>query len=220
LLPGLGFDCRIFQNLDFEDFEVEHINWIDPLEGETFHDYSIRIFENRTVKDEKTILIGYSLGGMAAQEIATFYDIEKIIIISSIKSGKENPLHFRIVNPLRIFKLFTKIFCVKSIKYWGKAHGYIREEELALFRSLIMRQSNSYLKWSLRELSIWKFKANQRNPKIFHIHGDSDKTFPIGLIHELDVVVKNGSHLMLYKQPKEISGLVLKELKAIRNKLV
>jgi hypothetical protein len=46
LISGLGYDCRIFQNIDFDNFKVEYINWIEPLLGESLHDYSIRLFEN------------------------------------------------------------------------------------------------------------------------------------------------------------------------------
>jgi hypothetical protein len=42
LIPGLGFDFRIFQNIDFEDFEVEYINWIEPKLEESLLDMNFQ----------------------------------------------------------------------------------------------------------------------------------------------------------------------------------
>ena len=34
LLPGLGFDHRIFARLDLGGLDVEYINWIEPKDKE------------------------------------------------------------------------------------------------------------------------------------------------------------------------------------------
>jgi pimeloyl-ACP methyl ester carboxylesterase len=213
LIPGLGFDCSIFQNLDFEDFKVEYINWIEPLMDETLHDYSKRLFENRWMNDEKIILIGHSLGGIVAQEIATAYKIEEVILISSIKSDKENPFHFRMIKPLRLYKLFSKEISIKTVKYWGKYHGFVNPEAIALFKSMLHKQTNTYLQWTLKALSIWKSPIVPVTTKVFQIHGALDKNFPIKLIHLPDVVVEGGDHVMVYNQGIVVGGILVEELR-------
>jgi len=71
LIPGLGYDCQIFKNLDLKDFEVQHLNWIEPKTGEKLHEYSQRLFAKVEKSSKKTILIGHSLGGIVSQEIAS-----------------------------------------------------------------------------------------------------------------------------------------------------
>jgi len=43
-IPGLGYDCRIFDNLNLPDFKIEYLNWIEPQKDETIHNYSQRLF--------------------------------------------------------------------------------------------------------------------------------------------------------------------------------
>jgi pimeloyl-ACP methyl ester carboxylesterase len=213
LIPGLGYDFRIFQNIDFEDFKVECIEWIEPKRNESLHDYSIRLFDNRWVSDEKIILIGHSLGGIVAQEIASAIKVDGIILISSIQSDKENPLHFRMIQPLRLYKLFTKSICLKTVKYWGPNHGFINQEDKELFKSMVNKQTNTYLQWALKALSIWKSPTLPATTKVFQIHGTDDKNFPIKLIKHPNSIIKDGNHIMVYKQPEKIKGVLIQELK-------
>ena len=64
-LPGLGFDKRIFQNLQLPDYECVYLHWIDPLDKqERLVDYAKRLSEQIEIDDAPTILIVHSLGGI------------------------------------------------------------------------------------------------------------------------------------------------------------
>ena len=140
LIPGLGFDNRIFENLELNKFDYEYLNWIDPIENESIQNYAHRFSEGIDDDSSKEIiLIGHSLGGIIAQEIAVFKPIKKIILIACITSRTELPLHFKIMSPLRIYKLFSKELTEKTIRYWGKNHDYETQEEQAF-----MRQKEDY----------------------------------------------------------------------------
>lgn len=214
LIPGLGFDQRMFQKLDLKGLDIEYIHWIEPKQKEDIHDYARRLFsmiDNR----EDNILIGHSFGGIVAQEIAKVKKIKKIILISSIKSRKELPLHFKIVQPLRIYKFFTKGFCLKTVRFWGKNHGYESREEVDLFKSMVGQQSNTYLQWALKALSVWNPSPVPKHTSIFHIHGDKDQTFPIGRIQQADVVIRNAGHFMVYKGKHNLNQIILEVLDAV-----
>ena len=43
LIPGLGFDCRIFRHLDWGAHPVVHLNWIEPEEAEGLTHYARRL---------------------------------------------------------------------------------------------------------------------------------------------------------------------------------
>jgi len=213
LIPGLGFDNRMFENLELENVDFEYLNWIDPLEIESIKNYAIRLSE-RIEHDSgsEVILIGHSLGGIIAQEIAAIRPIRKVILLSSIKSRKELPLHFKVMSPLRIYKLFTKQLTRNTIKYWGRSHDYESQEEQALVIDMVNKQSNHYLQWALNQLSIWKKPVSNLDTQIIHIHGDLDKTFPVKLIGQPYKVIPKGGHFLVYKQAYLISTILMAEL--------
>ena len=213
LIPGLGFDNRIFDKFLFEDIDFEYVNWIEPERNESITKYAQRISERINENLGKIILIGHSLGGILSQEISTLKNIDRIILISSIKSREELPFHFKIINPLNLHRLFTKNLVTKTIKFWGKRHEYESWEEQQLVKDMINNQSNFYLQWALKQLSIWKSPKIPSSTKIFHIHGDSDKTFPIRLITNPHEIVKNAGHFMVFKHSSTLNKMVIEELK-------
>jgi len=207
LIPGLGYDDRIFHNLDLSEFEIEYLNWIEPLKNEHVHAYAQRLFATAKTSSKKTILIGHSLGGIVSQEIASVQPIEKIILVSSLKSRKELPLSFKIVKPLRLSKLFTKWVCIKSVRFWGKSHGF-DTVTTKLFKSMIKKQTNTYLQWALKALSSWQEPKIPDTTEIIRIHGTNDKTLPYKLIEKPDLVIKNGSHICVINKAEIISEFI------------
>jgi pimeloyl-ACP methyl ester carboxylesterase len=212
LIPGLGYDHRIFKNLDLSVLATECINWIEPNRNEKIHEYSKRIFSHIEKTDDEITLIGHSLGGIVAQEIASIRKVNKIILISSIKSRKELPLSFKIVGLLHLYKIFTKEISIKTIKYWGKNHGFQTPKEKDLFKSMVGKQTNKYLQWALRELSSWQEPNIPNSTKLIQIHGTNDKTFPFKLVDNPDFIIENGSHILVYKQATKISELITKQI--------
>jgi pimeloyl-ACP methyl ester carboxylesterase len=219
LIPGLGYNCRIFENLNLTNLDIEYLNWIEPKNGEILHDYSQRLFSKIKKTSKKIILIGHSLGGIVSQEIASVNKIEKIILLSSIKSRKEMPFSFKIVKPLLIDKLFTKELSLKTIRFWGKNHGFDTEDDKALFKSMVEKQTNKYLQWALRELSIWQEPEIPNHTKLAQIHGTKDKTFPFKLIDKPNFIIKNGTHNFVYKQAEKTTEILHREINQVLNKI-
>lgn len=212
LIPGLGYDHRIFKNLNLSDYNVQYLNWIEPISGEEIHDYAQRLFAKVEKASEEIILIGHSLGGIVAQEIASENQIEKIFLVSSIKSRKELPTFFKWIKPLFLDKLFTKEMSIKTIKYWGRTHGFENTSEIDLFKSMVGKNTNSYLQWALRALSCWHEPPIKFPTKIIHIHGTEDKTFPYRLIEKPDFTIENGSHICILKKAEELTVIIKNEV--------
>lgn len=212
LIPGLGFDNRIFEKLELRGIERTFLNWIEPKKNETLKEYAVRFSKSIETNSEDVILIGHSLGGIIAQEIAAILPVSKIILISSIKSRNELPNHFKIMKPLGIYRLFSKELTAKTIRFWGKRHDYETSEEQLLVVDMVNKQSNNYLRWALRQLSIWNEPETSSKTEIFHIQGDLDKTLPLKLIKNLDKRIKNAGHFMVYRKSKLINEIVENEL--------
>ena len=209
-IPGLGYDHRIFENLDLPFSNVEYINWIEPKPNEKLEDYSKRIFSPFINVEDEIILLGHSFGGILAQEIARIKTIKKIILISSIKSRKELPLMFKAINKFRLHKIFTKELCIRTVKFWGRSHGFAKDSDKALFKSMVGKNSNYYLQWALKGLSSWEKSELPSTTNLIQIHGPKDKTFPIGLIENPNFVIEDGDHLLVYQKANEMSKLTTK----------
>lgn len=210
-IPGLGFDHRIFRNLRLPDLSKTYLDWIEPTQGESVPSYAKRLAKD-IPEDEESILVGHSFGGVMCQEIAAQKSIQKIILISSIQSGKELPLQLKIVSPLRLDRFFTKEFTVRTLPYWGSFHDYSKGEEQELIQSMVETQSNASLQWSLKRLSRWEKALVPSTTSIVHIHGDKDRTLPIHKLRKVDHLITGGGHFMVYNRAGEIEALIEKAL--------
>lgn len=212
LIPGLGFDRQIFSKLEIGSASLQYLNWIEPLKKEDLRSYAKRLAKDIADNGEKTILIGHSLGGIVSQEIACFRAIDQVILISSIKSRTELPAFFKLVKPLGLQKLFRKGWTINTVKYWGKQQDYVSQEEQDLFKDMVAKQSNHYLQWALKTLSIWKEPNVPARTTITQISGALDKTFPIKLIDQPDYQIEDGAHFMVYRQAQRMSQIIKTEL--------
>ena len=137
-LPGLGFDSRIFSKIDFGDAEVHHMEWMEPLSiNEPVGTYAGRLAASLKTSGQGIILVGHSFGGIMAQEIARHVPVNKIILVSSVKSRSELPAWFRAVEILGAHRIFYKKPILSSFPVWATLGGYTSPEERALFRSMI-----------------------------------------------------------------------------------
>lgn len=210
-IPGLGLDERIFGKIDFGQIQVRHLNWIVPERDESIADYAKRMTVKIEKTNEKIILIGHSFGGIMAQEMAQFIDIEKIILVSSIKSIDEKPWHIRLIEPLGLYRFFTKKLTLSTFWIWAKQHGYRTGAEQQLFKNMIGKQPDDYLQWAIKTLSKWSGPSRNNIP-VVQIHGENDKTFPIHLLKQPLYRIKDGSHFMVFSQPDIVGKMILEAM--------
>lgn len=211
-IPGLGYDCQIFKHLDLGEVETECIEWIEPKKVESIRDYAQRLFA-QVVEEEKVVLIGHSFGAVVAQEFAQLKKVDKIILLSSIQSSEELPFFLRVLSPLGLYKLFNKEFSIRTVKYWGRGHGFANAVDQELFKSMVGKHSNHYLQWALHALSSWQSPTLPIQTQLTQIHGTADKTLPIGSINKADILIEGGSHIMVYHQAPRISEILVGEIK-------
>ena len=90
-MPGLAASPTIFENIKLpeDQFEMRFLEWFLPQEKESIESYALRMTEK--IQHENPVLVGVSFGGVLVQEMAQFLNLDKIIIISSIKSSDEMP---------------------------------------------------------------------------------------------------------------------------------
>ena len=197
----------MFSNLQLNGHELVHLPWLQPNKKETIEAYARRMME--PVHDSSPILLGVSFGGMIGIEIAKQKKLEKLILVSTIKSIHELPAWMKMAGKMQL----NKVLPIRSYKFTEKIDndrlGVSNEEERIMVQAYRHAADPIYMNWAVNAVLNWKNKWLPDN--IIHIHGEKDKIFPVKKV-KAHHVVKNGTHLMIYNRGKEISDLISKAL--------
>ena len=199
-ISGLGADEKAFAKLHVEGYELVHLPWLMPVQKETIEQYATRMLTN--IKDKNPVLMGLSFGGIMSIEIARQIPVEKVILISSIKSSKEIPGWMKLAGRLKI----NKIIPIRSYEFLEPVQNHFigasSSSEKEMVRAYRKNVSEKYLNWAVNQVLNWK---NDWQPaSLYHIHGNADKIFPIKKISANYIVDKAG-HLMIMNKHKEVN---------------
>lgn len=204
IISGLGADERVFSKLSLPS-TVVHLNWIKNKPKESLSMYAKRMAVS--ISDSKNaILIGLSFGGIVAQEIAAQREIGKLIIINSVKTRNEIPLHLRLVGDLGLHKLFpTQIFShplFKPISYFF--FSLKTREEKVLLDQIFDNADYNYIEWCIDKVLKWPGKNKTINP--IHIHSKGDRIFPARNI-KVDAL-STGDHFAVFSISHEVDEIL------------
>jgi len=204
LISGMGADERLFRNLDLSGYDAIPVTWIEPQLHDTLADYAAKLIQQFSIKAGDSV-IGVSLGGMMATEIAKQVELKYVILISSIKCRAEAPWYYGVFIALPIYKWLSAEF-IRSIGWWFKpVMGKMAGIHADLFYSMLQNTSPVFLKWSIGASLNWDNVVAP--PNITHLIGDADKVFDYKRIKDA-VVIKGGDHMMVFNRAKEISPIV------------
>ena len=198
-MPGLAASSSIFEKIKLPEnvFETHLLDWIMPENAETLTMYAERM--SKLVQHEKAVLIGVSFGGILVQEMAQFLDIQKIIIISSVKSNKELPSRMKIAKTTKAYKLIPTSLLSNVDALTKYAFGTIIKERLNMYKKYLIMSDKVYLDWAIEQVVCWERTIIDDN--VIHIHGDNDSVFPVQNIKEY-INVKGGTHIMIVNRYK------------------
>jgi pimeloyl-ACP methyl ester carboxylesterase len=202
LISGLGADERVFSRLDFIGHEVFHIKWITPQMHDTLETYAAKLVEQ--VTHSNCILVGVSLGGMLAVEMAIYLPNSNIIIISSAKSRNELPWYFKI----------PYIYHFVPISLMRHGHlladyffGVSNAKEKLLLKDILKNTDTHFTRWAVKAICCWKRREGGRI--LLQMHGTADRIIPSRNIKNADLV-KDGHHLLVLSKSEAVN-------KALRN---
>jgi pimeloyl-ACP methyl ester carboxylesterase len=205
-ISGLGADKRIFSFLDLSFCEPVFIDWIAPLRKESLEHYASRLREQIT--DEHPVIVGMSMGGMIATEMAKHDPLIKAIIIASNKSSAEFPRRFRIGKWLPLYKWtpgwLSKRFMYVSSNWVLGPKGAAQKK---LLRQITSETDIRFSRWAIDAILHWR--NNIIPPNIIHIHGTADRVLPFRRV-KADYVIKGGTHVMTLDEHEEISSILKK----------
>lgn len=209
LISGLGVDERAFQFLNLEGLKIEYISWIMPEENDDLRAYSNRLLQQIDEKDEVN-LVGLSFGGIVAQEIAHLIDVNKIILISSIKSAKELSWNMKLVKALRLNRMTPpKLLKKSSILLADYFFGVESPNDSKLLKDIIKQTDENFLDWAIEAIMKWEREYIDEN--LTQIHGTKDRIFPINKIQGA-LEIDGGGHFMVVNRADEISRILKRKL--------
>ena len=205
LIPGQGADARLFKNLVLDTaFQVKHIQYFTPEKDWEMERFAREL--SKQIDTTKTFsIIGVSLGGMLATEMADFLNPEKVILISSAKSRKEFPGRYRFQKVVPVYWVIPGFAIKTGARILQPIVEPDRNKDKATFKSMLRNKDPHFLNRTTTMILTWK-RVNYSD-KIVHIHGDLDKTLPPRFV-DFDYLVEDGSHMMVLTRGDLISELV------------
>lgn len=192
-MPGMAASSLIYENIQLpeDDFKMHFLEWIIPIKKESLSSYVARLIMN--IKHEKPVLVGVSFGGVIVQEMAKHIEVEKLILISTVKSNKEFPRRMRFSKTTGLHKLLPTSLA-QNIDVLSKYSFGIAPKKIEMYKKYLSVNSPIYLDWALDTIINWDQEEPVAN--CIHIHGDEDPVFPIKYIENCTVVPK-GTHVMI-----------------------
>ncbi len=210
-ISGLAADRRVFKNIKLPaGYEAVHLDWIKASKNERLASYASRLAD-KIDSSEKFVLIGLSMGGMVASEIAKKYKPLGTILLSSVPTHKHFPAHFKLAYYLRLHKLLPgQVF--KSASLLKRLFTSETAADKQLIAQVIRDSDPVFIKWALGAILEWK---NDDIPEpLWHIHGSKDEILPVKKTKPTHII-SNGTHLMVMDRGAEVSKLIAEMLKSI-----
>lgn len=205
LIAGMGADTRIYNNIELpDDDEVVPVDWIEPDASDTLTTYSQKLIQQYNIT-YNSIVIGNSLGGMIAIEIAKLIPLNKVILISSIKTIDEVPGYFSFFKMIPFFKIIPGKVFTHLGGFIRPVFGGMSPQQLWLFKDMLSKTSPKFLKWAMG--AVLKWENTTVPPNVYHITGDKDRVFNYKLIKDA-TIVKGGTHIMIFDKAKEINKIL------------
>ncbi len=206
VISGLGVDERVFKNISFAGYQPVFIKWISPLADEAIEAYAKRL--SAQIKHQKPVIAGLSFGGIMAIEIAKIMEVEKIILLTSVKTKHELPFYYRLPGSLNIHKLIPT-FLLKNPNIFSRWIFGAESQDWKLFAELMHDLDPVYMHWALDKIAKWQNEFTP--PNLIHIHGGNDHIFPPHFLKP-DILIPAAGHLMTVNRADQVNAVLRKVL--------
>lgn len=207
-ISGLAADSRVFKHIKLPDeHEMVCLDWIDPGKDETLQQYARRLAEKINTSHEFA-LVGLSMGGMMAAEIAKLHKPAVTILLSSVPGNTHLPFYFKWAYRFRLHKM-VPVSLLKSASILKRGLTPDSPEDKLVLKQVIRDSDPHFIKWALQAILSWK---NEEVPQPYwHIHGTKDEILPLKYTKPTHLI-EGGNHLMIMSRADELNDLLRKLL--------
>jgi len=199
-IPGLGTDARLFERLKLRDVELRVLPWLVPERGESMMHYARRMAVGID-RSRPFALMGVSFGGMLCIELSKFLEPSMTLLISSSKTRAELPANIRFFAGFPIHRLVNDALYRVFASLMRRRVG-VQPDFDAIFHDMKKQCPPGFFAGAIHCIVNWKNK--QIPPRVYHLHGDTDRVLPLKNIHP-DQVLKGGNHFMIVNQADQVS---------------
>ena len=204
LFSGIGADSSIFMNLKLPGYHKVYITWIPALPGESITEYAGRIKSQITV--ENPYIIGLSFGGIVAVEVSKQIRVEKMVLISSVRTkGELSKVQFFFMK-LGLYRIIPGILIRRTnfltYRYFG---AWSKRDKKALTK-LLQDTNVAFFRWALKSIAYWDNK--EAPERTIQIHGTADRVIASKFVHP-DYRIKGGGHFMVFNKADIISKIIM-----------
>lgn len=203
-IPGTGADGRLFERIEIEQYDTVWLEYLVPEKQETFSSYINRMAAEIDTSEAYSI-VGVSLGGMIATELADRLEPEEVIVIAGAKRASELPDHYHLFRYLPLHRVIGGRTMIWGTKLMQPLFEPMEDQQQTIFRSMISQKSPHFIKSAVRWMIHWKRETYRAD--IYHIHGAKDRTLPIKNV-EANYVIEDGGHMITYDRAEEISNIL------------
>ena len=213
VLPGMGSDSRIFKHLQFP-WPATFLEWIAHREGEDLSAYAERLLRPYPIA-EQDLLLGYSLGGIVAQDWASKHRVQRVIVINSLHYSLEvRPLFHRLAKT-GVLEWSSPESLRKLIFFMARLNS-TPSEELENYLEMMEQFPPEHYTWVLKNVLDWKRPTPLCPVESFT--GTLDLVFPhLPADLPFNHLLKNATHLSLITHSEEISRVLKVEVDPLLN---
>ena len=207
-ISGLAADSRVFKHIKLpDDYQAVYLDWIKPQKNESLQSYSCRMAE--IIENDKPFaIVGLSMGGMIAAEIAKIYQPAACILLCSVPTHLHFPRHFKWAYFLRLHKLLP-VTLIKTASMLKRGFTADNKEDQLLLKKVIKDSDPVFIRWAMHAILSWK---NETIPQpLWQIHGSSDGILPIRFTKPTHTI-KGGNHLMIMSKAPELNEFLKEAL--------
>jgi pimeloyl-ACP methyl ester carboxylesterase len=203
-ISGLGADGRVFKNIQLPPgFSMIHLDWIEPTKNESLPEYAGRL-ATKIDTGEDFGLVGLSLGGMMASEIAKTHHPVTTILLSSIPVHSCLPGYFHWAYKLKLHKL-VPIGFLKTASIFKRKFSPDKPEDKLILKQVIRDTDPVFVRWALNAILTWRNETAPSN--CWHIHGSKDEILPIRYTKPTHII-EGGNHLMIMNKADELNKIL------------
>ena len=193
MMPGMAANTSIFDFIDLgNSFEIHRLAWLTPQKNESIASYATRMCDK--VTHPNPVLLGVSFGGILVQEMSKLISCRKVIIVSSVRTSKEIPIHMRITRKTKAYRFFPTQWVDNIEDFIGFMFGPAARKRMDLNKKYLSVRNPQYLDWALEAFFNWE--QEEPLPNVVHIHGTYDLVFPVFYLKDFIPVAK-GTHVMI-----------------------
>ncbi|MEL6537172.1 MAG: alpha/beta hydrolase [Bacteroidota bacterium] len=201
LIPGTGGDYRLYDQLEVHGYDTVRLAWLEPEPHYQMADMAAAMAQQIDTT-RPVVLVGVSLGGMVASEMAELIPVDGLILISSAKTSQELPFRYRFQKAIPLYRLIPGSVMRDATPL---ARFFVEPQSFPYrktFDAMVAEKSDNFMKQSIRMICQWE-KGSEPKVPFLQLHGTRDHTLPYRKIAAPTPIPK-GSHMMVYVRGEEV----------------